>query len=47
MIEPEVLIISGTNALRYVQEQERRVQGISSLLKTPPDEVAERVAGKL
>ncbi len=37
--------ITGTNALRYVQEQERRVQGISSLLKTQPDEVAERVAG--
>ena len=39
--------VTGANALRYVQEQERRVQGISSLLKAQPDEVAERVAGIL
>lgn len=37
--------VTGVNALRYVQEQERRVQGISFLLKAQPDEVAERVAG--
>ncbi len=37
--------VTGGNALRYVQEQERRVQGISALLKAQPDEVAERVAG--
>ena len=37
--------VTGANALRYVQEQERRVQGISALLKAQPDEVAERVAG--
>jgi len=39
--------ITGTNALRYTQEQERRVQGISALLKVQADEVAERVAGIL
>jgi len=39
--------ITGNNALRYVQEQERRVQGVSALLKTQPDELAERVAGIL
>ncbi len=39
--------ITGTNALRYAQEQERRVQGMSALLKVQPDEVAERVAGIL
>jgi alanyl-tRNA synthetase len=39
--------ITGNSALRYVQEQERRVQGVSALLKTQPDEVAERVAGIL
>ena len=39
--------ITGNNALRYVQEQERRVQGISALLKTQPDELAERVTGIL
>ncbi len=36
--------ITGVNALRYVQEQERRVQGMSAVLKVQPDEVAERVA---
>jgi alanyl-tRNA synthetase len=36
--------ITGSNALRYVQEQERRVQGMSALLKVQPDDVAERVA---
>jgi alanyl-tRNA synthetase len=39
--------ITGNNALRYVQEQERRVQGVSALLKTQPDELAERVSGIL
>ncbi len=39
--------ITGENALRYLQEQERRVQGVSSLLKVQPDEVAERVSGVL
>ncbi|ANQ85943.1 alanine--tRNA ligase [Azoarcus olearius] len=39
--------VTGENALRYTQEQERRVQGVSALLKVQPDEVAERVAGIL
>jgi len=39
--------ITGANALRYAQEQERRVQGISTLLKVQPDEAAERVAAIL
>ncbi|MDO8931057.1 MAG: DHHA1 domain-containing protein, partial [Rhodocyclaceae bacterium] len=39
--------ITGRNALRYVQAQERRVQGVSALLKSQPDEVAERVVGIL
>ena len=39
--------ITGTNALAYVQEQQTRVSGISALLKTTPDEVAERVVGIL
>jgi len=39
--------VTGHNALRYVQEQERRVQGVSALLKAQPDEVAERVVGIL
>jgi alanyl-tRNA synthetase len=39
--------ITGNNALRYVQEQERRVQGVSALLKTQPNELAERVSGIL
>jgi alanyl-tRNA synthetase len=39
--------VTGGNALRYVQEQERRVQGVSALLKTQPDELAERVTGIL
>ncbi|HRP24700.1 alanine--tRNA ligase [Thauera sp.] len=39
--------ITGENALRYAQEQERRVRGMSALLKVQPDEVAERVAGIL
>jgi alanyl-tRNA synthetase len=37
--------VTGANALRYVQEQERRVQGVSALLKTQPEEIAERVVG--
>jgi alanyl-tRNA synthetase len=39
--------VTGSNALRYVQEQERRVQGVSALLKAQPDEIAERVVGIL
>ncbi|MDO9599758.1 MAG: alanine--tRNA ligase [Azoarcus sp.] len=39
--------VTGENALRYTQEQERRVQGMSALLKVQPEEVAERVAGIL
>src|SRR6185369_13622836 len=30
--------VTGNNALRYVQDQERRVQGVSALLKTQPEE---------
>jgi len=37
--------ITGRNALRYVQTQETCVQGISALLKTTPEDVAERVVG--
>ena len=37
--------VTGVNALRYAQEQERRVQGVSALLKTQPEELAERVVG--
>ena len=37
--------ITGNNALAYVQAQESRVQGISALLKTTPDDIAERVVG--
>ena len=37
--------ITGNNALAYVQAQESRVQGISALLKTTPEEIAERVVG--
>ncbi|WP_434515403.1 alanine--tRNA ligase [Dechloromonas sp. ARDL1] len=37
--------ITGNNALTYVQVQENRVQGISALLKTTPEEIAERVVG--
>ncbi|NMG14786.1 alanine--tRNA ligase [Aromatoleum bremense] len=39
--------VTGANALRYAQEQERRVQGISALLKVQPDEVAERIGAIL
>jgi alanyl-tRNA synthetase len=39
--------VTGTNALRYLQEQERRVHGVSALLKTQPDELAERITGIL
>ncbi len=39
--------VTGENALRYTQEQERRVHGMSALLKVQPDEVAGRVAGIL
>ena len=37
--------ITGTNTLRYLQSQERCVQGVSALLKVQPDDLAERVAG--
>ncbi len=37
--------ITGTRALAYVQAQENRVNGISALLKTTPDDIAERVVG--
>jgi alanyl-tRNA synthetase len=37
--------VTGANALRYLQEQERRVQGVAALLKTQPEEMAERVVG--
>ncbi|HLO64711.1 MAG TPA: DHHA1 domain-containing protein, partial [Azonexus sp.] len=37
--------ITGNNALAYVQEQATRISGISALLKTTPDEIAERVVG--
>ena len=37
--------LTGTNALGYVQAQESRVNGLSSLLKTTPDDIAERVIG--
>ena len=39
--------VTGHNALRYVQQQERQVLGVSALLKTQPDEVAERIVGML
>ena len=39
--------VTGHNALRYVQQQERQVLGVSALLKTQPEEVAERVVGIL
>ena len=39
--------ITGTNALAYVQELQTRVNGISALLKTHPDDIAERVIGIL
>ncbi|SIQ38957.1 alanyl-tRNA synthetase [Aromatoleum tolulyticum] len=39
--------VTGELALHYVQEQERRVQGVAALLKAQPDEVAERVAAVL
>ncbi|MRR50254.1 MAG: alanine--tRNA ligase [Rhodocyclaceae bacterium] len=39
--------VTGHNALRYVQAQERQVQGVSALLKAQPDEVAERVVSLL
>lgn len=37
--------VTGVNALHYLQEQERRVQGVSALLKVQPDDLAERVVG--
>jgi alanyl-tRNA synthetase len=37
--------ITGANALTYVQAQEGRVNGVAALLKTTPDEMAERVVG--
>ncbi len=37
--------VTGTNALAWVQEQATRVAGISALLKTQPDDIAERIVG--
>ena len=39
--------VTGLNALAYAQEQDRRVESIAALLKTQPEEAAERVAGLL
>jgi alanyl-tRNA synthetase len=39
--------ITGENALAYLQVQESRVNGISALLKTTPEDIAERVVGIL
>ncbi len=39
--------ITGVKALRYVQEQERRVLGASVLLKTQPDDLAERIVAMM
>ncbi len=39
--------VTGANALHYLQEQERRVQGVSALLKVQPDDLGERIAGIL
>ncbi len=39
--------ITGSNALAYLQEQTTRVNGMAALLKTHPDELAERVVGLL
>jgi alanyl-tRNA synthetase len=35
--------VTGEGALHYLQDQERRVQALSALLKVQPDEVGERV----
>jgi alanyl-tRNA synthetase len=39
--------VTGANALRYMQEQERQVLGVAALLKAQPADVGERVAGML
>jgi alanyl-tRNA synthetase len=39
--------ITGTNALTWVQEQANRVAGVAALLKTQPDDLAERVVSIL
>ncbi len=39
--------ITGTNALAWVQAQANRVAGVSALLKTQPDDLAERVVSIL
>ena len=39
--------VTGENALRYLQEQEQRVQGLSAVMKVQPDEVVTRVSGML
>jgi len=39
--------ITGENALAYLQVQESRVNGLSVLLKTTPEDIAERVVGIL
>ena len=39
--------ITGTNALAWVQAQANRIAGVSALLKTQPDDLAERVVSIL
>jgi alanyl-tRNA synthetase len=39
--------VTGLNALAHAQEQERRLEGISALLKTQPEAAAERITGLL
>ncbi len=39
--------VTGANTLRYLQEQERRVQGAAALLKAQPDELGERIKAML
>ena len=39
--------ITGHNALAYVQEQATHVAGISAMLKTQPDDIAERIASMI
>ncbi|MDR2015754.1 MAG: alanine--tRNA ligase [Azoarcus sp.] len=39
--------VTGMNALAHAQEQEHRLEGISDLLKTQPEDAAERIAGLL
>ena len=37
--------VTGLNALAWVQEQATRVAGVSALLKTQPEDIAERIVG--